>query len=436
MGRPISLVAGLCVLVALLACARPSWAIPAFARRYETSCSTCHTQFPNLNAFGEAFRRNGYQFPAGADAEAIKQKPMTLVSEARRDLFPRSDWPTDLARYPPLALVLDGSVPIFPDASTRPSGEQAVSFDRMFGQATLFLGARAGDHVAVFASVAFLTSAPPVELQRGFIVFSNLVGEGLLHVRVGQFEPQVFSFSSYRRIGGPEYLIVNDALTPSYFSLEPFVRGVNLSGTVGGRFGWDAAWVQGVEATNYGAESVRQLPRDGYGHIYTRIGGMRLDGVEPSGPDTWNASRSDASLDLGAFVYGGEHSVDADENPATPPENDVMTKVGGDALARLGDVSMLVAGAYERHSFETVPVQSRVQGLGELTWRLFPWMAAVVRAEAQAGSAGTVRRLVPILTVHPRINLKLQTYAVIEDVRAALAGYRVMELDVAAKYAF
>jgi hypothetical protein len=38
--------------------------------------------------------------------------------------------------------------------------------------------------------------------------------------------------------------------------------------------------------------------------------------------------------------------------------------------------------------------------------------------------------------VHPRINLKLQTYAVIEDVRTALAGYRVMQIEVAAKYAF
>jgi hypothetical protein len=434
MPRWSAIVAAAGVLVAVLASARPSWAIPAFARRYETSCSTCHTQFPNLNAFGEAFRRNGYQFPAGADADAIRQKPMTLVSEARRDLFPRSDWPTDLARNPPLALVLDGFVPMFPDASTRPSGEQAVSFDRMFAQATLLLGARAGEHVAVFASVAFLTDAP-VQLQRGFIVFSNLVSDGVLHARVGQFEPQVVSFSSYRRIGGPPYLMLSDALAPASFSLEPFVRGVNLSGTIGGRFGWDAAWVQGVEAPSYAGETIHQLPRDGYAHVFARLGGMRLDAVEPTGPPA-EGPGSDASLDVGGFVYGGEHDVDTDSTPATSPVNDAMTKLGGDALARLGDVSLLVAAAYERHSPETMPVQSRAQGLGELTWRPFPWMAGTLRAEAQAGSAGTVRRLVPILSVHPRINLKLQAYAIIEDVRSALAGYRVLEMDVAAKYAF
>jgi hypothetical protein len=38
-------------------------AVPSFARKYQTSCLTCHTVYPVLNPFGEAFRRNGYRFP-------------------------------------------------------------------------------------------------------------------------------------------------------------------------------------------------------------------------------------------------------------------------------------------------------------------------------------------------------------------------------------
>jgi len=38
-------------------------AIPVFARRYKISCAACHIGFPTLNEFGEAFIRNGYQFP-------------------------------------------------------------------------------------------------------------------------------------------------------------------------------------------------------------------------------------------------------------------------------------------------------------------------------------------------------------------------------------
>ena len=37
--------------------------IPAFARKYRTGCTTCHTAAPKLNVLGEAFRLNGYRFP-------------------------------------------------------------------------------------------------------------------------------------------------------------------------------------------------------------------------------------------------------------------------------------------------------------------------------------------------------------------------------------
>ena len=30
-------------------------AIPAFSRKYQTSCTTCHNNYPELNDFGEAF---------------------------------------------------------------------------------------------------------------------------------------------------------------------------------------------------------------------------------------------------------------------------------------------------------------------------------------------------------------------------------------------
>jgi hypothetical protein len=38
-------------------------AIPAFARRYKLSCTTCHVAIPRLNDFGEMFAGNGYQMP-------------------------------------------------------------------------------------------------------------------------------------------------------------------------------------------------------------------------------------------------------------------------------------------------------------------------------------------------------------------------------------
>ncbi len=49
-------------------------AIPAFARKYGLRCSACHTAWPELNAFGQRFRDNGYQLGNNRDSP-IWQNP-------------------------------------------------------------------------------------------------------------------------------------------------------------------------------------------------------------------------------------------------------------------------------------------------------------------------------------------------------------------------
>lgn len=79
-------------------------AIPAWSRKYHTSCSTCHAAFPKLNYFGKAFRNNGYRFPGGQDLEATRETPVSMGAEGYKKLFPRSLWPSDLPGVPPLAV--------------------------------------------------------------------------------------------------------------------------------------------------------------------------------------------------------------------------------------------------------------------------------------------------------------------------------------------
>ncbi len=49
-----------------------SWAIPQFAREYQTSCFTCHTNIPMLNETGESFLRNGFRF-SPEDVASLKE---------------------------------------------------------------------------------------------------------------------------------------------------------------------------------------------------------------------------------------------------------------------------------------------------------------------------------------------------------------------------
>jgi hypothetical protein len=43
-------------------------AIPAFARKYGLRCSACHTVWPELNAFGQRFKDNGFQLGNDRDS--------------------------------------------------------------------------------------------------------------------------------------------------------------------------------------------------------------------------------------------------------------------------------------------------------------------------------------------------------------------------------
>ena len=57
-----------CLATVLLLAAGSARAIPPFARKYSTSCGTCHaTVYPKLNPFGRRFKMNGYQYPDGAE---------------------------------------------------------------------------------------------------------------------------------------------------------------------------------------------------------------------------------------------------------------------------------------------------------------------------------------------------------------------------------
>jgi hypothetical protein len=58
-------------VVGLALAATPAHAVPAFARKYGMKCTACHEAWPVLNAFGRAFRDNGFRFNTGRDDETL-----------------------------------------------------------------------------------------------------------------------------------------------------------------------------------------------------------------------------------------------------------------------------------------------------------------------------------------------------------------------------
>lgn len=99
----ITVVAWLLVPGSLVAAERAAGPIPAFARKYRTTCSTCHAAAPKLNVLGEAFRLNGYRFPEN-DALLREEETIPLGAEPWKELWPRAIWPGELPAIPPVSL--------------------------------------------------------------------------------------------------------------------------------------------------------------------------------------------------------------------------------------------------------------------------------------------------------------------------------------------
>lgn len=91
------------LVVLLLAALFPAGAhaIPAFSRMYQTSCTTCHLDFPKLNDFGKAFKDAGFKFPSD-DETFIKLPPIMLGAAAQKEQFPHTVWPGVIPGLPPI----------------------------------------------------------------------------------------------------------------------------------------------------------------------------------------------------------------------------------------------------------------------------------------------------------------------------------------------
>ncbi len=106
--------------VALLASVAPAQAVPIFAERYGFKCTQCHTAVPELNAFGEHFRRAGYRLPNVPQHHVV---PLALRVQENwtKDLLPSQN-----RRFNALAIAIS-------TANFGPHGEDSYFARYLFG---------------------------------------------------------------------------------------------------------------------------------------------------------------------------------------------------------------------------------------------------------------------------------------------------------------
>ena len=143
-------------MVPALFWSQDSSAVPAFARKYQTSCYTCHSGFPNRNAFGEAFKNNGYRWPGGEEEDHAKQEPTKMGAAGWKETFPSSPWPTDIPGFAPFALYVTGPLVNYADQVTNNKGvvtKQQTLYQGGPIDARILFGGTIGDNIGVVGAL-------------------------------------------------------------------------------------------------------------------------------------------------------------------------------------------------------------------------------------------------------------------------------------------
>jgi hypothetical protein len=386
-----------------------SYGIPAFARKYKTSCATCHNGFPKLNAFGEAYRRNGYQFPGGADAEFTKEEPVSLGSEGNKKAFPDAIWPGTLPGSSPISLFLNGEMDYNPKVDPR------FTFGGLGSSIEAVAAGTLGEDLSFWGHL-IVNSDGTAELNRIFLIFSNIVGDSYaLNARVGVIEPGLFSFSTHRAWMEGFWLTTRPFSSDMAWTIEETQKGIELNGMAAGRFGWNAGIVEGFGAPH--------SDKDFYGHVTYKFGGLPLDGVVEGGPAPNNPKPYfDNSLTVGAFGYAGKATL----GPDSAQQENTFTMFGADVNAYY-DQFNLFGGFGIRHDNSPFLGDPMLQSANTVVWFaqldvvVFPWLLPGLRFESWNGhtldpTSGQVvsytdMNIVPgvVVLLRPNVKLTLRT---------------------------
>ena len=288
--RPLVLAVVAAVLLG--ASARPADAIPAFARKYRVSCATCHSPVPRLNAFGEQFAANGFEFAPG---------------EEPRDTVGTGDPLLRLQQNLPIAVRLDAYLSML----SRRNAGQVVVDQQLPWVAKVLSGGQIADRISYYMYFLATERGEVAGLEDAYVQFTDIGGSGV-SVLAGQFQVSDPMFKRELRLPVEDYQPYRVRVGDTRADLT-YERG--LMAVWSPRNGTDLALEvvngQGLAAAN----DARQYDTDGFKNVALR------------------ASQDLGPLRLGAFGYVGKERADGVSSR--------IRVLGPDATLALGSVGEL-----------------------------------------------------------------------------------------------
>ncbi|MBI3597588.1 MAG: hypothetical protein HY203_10590, partial [Nitrospirae bacterium] len=200
------LILGAVLTFLLLADLHSAQANPGFARRFGFSCVMCHSAFPKLNSFGEAFGRNGYQLP-GQDVRNI----------------------TEGFGDPKLYLEKNVSLGFRVDSALRYTNDTDVHTDFQAPLlAKIFASGYLQKDITFYFYFLFEEGGEVTGIEDAFFYFNNMIGNQDLDLMLGQFQVVDVVYPREQRLTYQDIVAYDTEIGKSEFSLT-YQRGAQLT---------------------------------------------------------------------------------------------------------------------------------------------------------------------------------------------------------------
>nr|WP_319776163.1 hypothetical protein [uncultured Sphaerochaeta sp.] len=267
------------------------YAIPAFARKYNMSCQTCHSPIPRLKAFGNDFAGNGFVL-------AEQDAPRYFVNTGDEDL--------SLIRDFPIAVRMDAYV------TYRNKDEKLSDLKTPLNLKLLTGGALAKD-ISYYFYFFFSEGGEIVGIEDAFIMFNNLFDSDL-DLYVGQFQISDPLFKRELRLTYEDYHAYKNAPGISNIDLT-YDRGLmfTYSLDMGSEFIVEVLNGNGIGVKN----ELGNFDDDEYKNLFGRVSQDLFE-----------------ELRIGAFGYTGKEKLTNDLGNSVTNK---ITMYGADLTLNLND---------------------------------------------------------------------------------------------------
>jgi hypothetical protein len=246
-------------------------AIPAFARKYKFSCSTCHVAVPKLKDYGDEFAGNGFMIPDG--------------EEPKRYYVNTGDDSLLLMRELPIAVRFDAYV----QASDRENAK--TDFQAPFGL-KLLSGGPISKHVSYYFYFYIDERGEVAGVEDAIIHFNN-IGNSEFDLALGQFQVSDPLFKRELRMTFEDYMI---------YKAKPGLSQANLTYDRGimATYGWDF----GLDLTGIIVN----------GNGIKDAGADRLFDIDNGKSFVFRAIQGFGLLNVGGFIYSGKETLSDSAN--------------------------------------------------------------------------------------------------------------------------